>query len=330
MDAAVDGRTPPACEGAACAEPCSGNATTSCDDGDPCTYDDACDGSGVCAGTAITCDDDPGPCGAKRACNGTSSCTVSFAGGTVGCDDGDFCDGADSCDGAGGCTQHSGDPCTSGDPCKQCNEATDACASPAGTSCDDGAFCNGADSCNDSGSCAVHGGDPCASGGSCNVCDENADACSNTETWYDAAGNLTWEITPSATATLAWQDAVDHCNGLARCGHGDWRLPTVSELRKLIRDCDATGTFISNCCLIIDGFKLESGRNALCDGCTFNAGADSGCYRPSEIEGSCAYHWSATPSDVAGDAWVVNYSQGRVDWIAKDAMFVARCVRIGN
>jgi hypothetical protein len=45
---------------------------TSCDDTNPCTYGDKCDGKGSCAGTPITCASDSCE---TRACNGTAKCT---------------------------------------------------------------------------------------------------------------------------------------------------------------------------------------------------------------------------------------------------------------
>ena len=47
---------------------------TGCDDGDLCTYDEACNSSGVCTGgTSITCTSDQ--CN-TRACDGDSTCSV--------------------------------------------------------------------------------------------------------------------------------------------------------------------------------------------------------------------------------------------------------------
>ncbi len=56
-----------ACNGTAtCDESYPGNETE-CDDGEPCTYDDVCDGGGGCAGTSYGCNDH-GDCDGEGAC----------------------------------------------------------------------------------------------------------------------------------------------------------------------------------------------------------------------------------------------------------------------
>lgn len=51
--------------------------TATCNDGDPCTYSDHCDGQGSCArGTRVPCTS-RGPCEAIL-CNGTSTCSVAM------------------------------------------------------------------------------------------------------------------------------------------------------------------------------------------------------------------------------------------------------------
>jgi hypothetical protein len=84
---------------------CTANdpSSSSCDDGQLCTYSDVCNGSGTCGGTPITCNDDGTTCGATRECNGTSTCTVAYTPANIICDDGDFCTSSSACDGAGHC-----------------------------------------------------------------------------------------------------------------------------------------------------------------------------------------------------------------------------------
>ena len=153
-----------------------------CQDGDSCSGPDICDQIGVCNG---------GP----NVANGTP------------CDDGLFCTGVEDCQN-GHCTSSTGNPCP-GTACNICQEETDSCFNPNGSSCDDGSgcigdgtcdgagtcngglpvegpcddglFCNGTDSCG-GGACSVHSGDPCPGpngDGNCNEsCDEAADNCS--------------------------------------------------------------------------------------------------------------------------------------------------------
>jgi hypothetical protein len=83
---------------------------TACDDADPCTYDDMCNGTGKCEGEPIECNSDSDVCGATRECNGTDECTVTFPGEETTCNDGSLDTYDDTCDESGGCK---GTPCPS-------------------------------------------------------------------------------------------------------------------------------------------------------------------------------------------------------------------------
>jgi hypothetical protein len=62
-----------------------------------------------------------------------------------------FCNGVDTCAG-GSCSLHAGSPCIS--ECNRtCNEGTDTCFDPAGTTCDDGDPCTLESSCDGAGAC---------------------------------------------------------------------------------------------------------------------------------------------------------------------------------
>lgn len=86
---------------------------TSCDDGEPCTFEDRCS-SGQCHGKAFTCVDD-NPCTQDLCLDGTQECQFVPVVGNA-CDDGDFCTIDTVCDDEGACV---GQPrlCDDGDPC---------------------------------------------------------------------------------------------------------------------------------------------------------------------------------------------------------------------
>jgi cysteine-rich repeat protein len=99
-------------------------ATVACDDGNVCT-DDQCDGAGRCVST-----------------NNAAPCN-----------DGSFCNGLDTCAG-GSCRVHAGDPCVGGPVCNDtCNETTDNCFLPFGTSCTDDSDPRTQDQCDGRGAC---------------------------------------------------------------------------------------------------------------------------------------------------------------------------------
>ncbi len=127
--------------------------TFACDDGEPCTVGDACDGAGTCnAGAGVCGCKSDGDCKAfddGDVCNGGYLCVggaCKAVGKALVCQDGAVCT-ADSCDKAKGCvylpisaTCTDGDACTEGDAC-------------GGGSCQPGkvAACDDASPCTDSG-----------------------------------------------------------------------------------------------------------------------------------------------------------------------------------
>ncbi len=122
-----------------------------CDDGDACSYNDAC-GGGSCSGAPITCNDSP--C-ATQECNGSSTCTVTPAALGAECEDGSLCTYNDTCNAAGVC--QSGPTLTCSDaPCidRECTGGP-TCRELilAGSACDDGVLCTTDDSCSPEGVC---------------------------------------------------------------------------------------------------------------------------------------------------------------------------------
>ena len=139
----------------------------------------------------------------------------------------------------------------------------------------------------------------------------------------DAPG-LTWQ-NPPAESPMVWQDAMDYCENLTLDGHGDWRLPTISELRSLLRGCPATQT--GGSCGVDDGCLSSSCWNG-CLGCSIDGGPDDGCYRPVEAEGPCDWYWSSSSREDADSfAWTVSYDYGDVSNDRKANGNYVRCVR---
>ncbi|MGB0591910.1 MAG: lectin-like protein [Myxococcota bacterium] len=124
-----------------------------CDDSDPSTSDDICDGQGTCQGTVYGCV--PGPCTVSSEPDGDGCLEVHLPQGAA-CDDGDSGTKFDACDGEGGCA---GQPYT----CEvgTCQTAAtpngfdcDAVYSPQGAACDDGVSGTKDDACDGEGFCA--------------------------------------------------------------------------------------------------------------------------------------------------------------------------------
>ena len=127
-------------------------AGVACDDGDPNTHVDVCDGKGSCAGATYECV--PGTCEASSTPNG-SGCDVAFASQGAGCDDGDSGTKSDSCDGLGQCAGEAY-ACAAGQ-CEAASTPDGAGCVPtwmaAGVACDDGDAATKVDVCDGVGGC---------------------------------------------------------------------------------------------------------------------------------------------------------------------------------
>jgi hypothetical protein len=137
-----------------------------------------------------------------------------------------------------------------------------------------------------------------------------------------AVGPNLWQKTSTGGA-MSYASAGTHCSNLVLAGFDDWRLPTVSELRSLIRGCAAIQT--GGSCGVTDGCLGYGCWSSVCSSCVSGGGPDGGCYWPSPIEGTCSWYWSSPVEDVDGYAWVVSFNDGFVDYFS--TFYYVRCVR---
>jgi hypothetical protein len=152
------------------------------------------------------------------------------------------------------------------------------------------------------------------------------------EGWYDSTTGLCWQDPPAATG-MTWYDAVSYCENLVLGGHpvGTWRLPTISELRSLIRGCPATET--GGACGVTDSCTGDGcGSWGPCVGCSgFSGPGAGGLYWPPELAAFYG-HWSWSSSSYSGSssrAWRVYFDIGRVDSLVKANSGNVRCIRRG-
>jgi len=153
--------------------------------------------------------------------------------------------------------------------------------------------------------------------------------CASGEGEYDPASDLCWQNPPS-DVDLAWQEALDHCDGLSLGGEDDWRLPTISELRALIRGCAATET--GGDCWVNDECLHWTCWNEPCEGCDSLDGPGlDGCYWDPVLAGTCdLWHWSSlTYTEDESFGWGVYFYYGVVSTSLKSDAGSARCVRSG-
>ena len=130
------------------------------------------------------------------------------------------------------------------------------------------------------------------------------------DTWTDSSSGLRWQVTPSS-GYMMWEDAIEYCENLTLAG-GGWHLPTISELRTLIRGCDATVT--GGSCGVTDSCLDYDCKDDSCGSCIDGEGPNfDGCYGPSELPGECDWYWSSSPVADGDDlAWAVNFDLGDV------------------
>lgn len=156
-------------------------------------------------------------------------------------------------------------------------------------------------------------GDPCGSGGS----------------WFDPASGLCWQDT-STWDHRDWTAAADYCDSLDLNGHGpgSWHLPSISELRSIVRGCPETET--GGACGVSDSCLDDTCRDTSCSGCAGDGPDTGGAYWPVELSGPVGWHWSSSShSDDSSYAWFVHFRFGLVDYEPSWRPAFARCVRAG-
>ena len=127
-------------------------------------------------------------------------------------------------------------------------------------------------------------------------------------------GNM-WS--PKSSNRMTWYGALSYCNNLTECGYSDWHLPTISELRTLIKNC--SGTVTGGSCDVTDSCLSYSCKNDACIGCSYDS---SGKY--SKL-GDSSWLWSSSTD--TDNAWVVYFDDGDVSLHDKLYINYFRCVR---
>jgi uncharacterized protein (TIGR02145 family) len=167
------------------------------------------------------------------------------------------------------------------------------------------------------------------------------------DVWKDTDSGLTWQVRSTTTrqsmidarSQLNWIDANNYCENLNFGAQSDWRLPTISELRSLIRRCSAMMT--GGSCGVTDScLSKESCWNEYCglhgehlywySACIDGGRGFYGGVYPSEPFNFGSYQWSSsTVPDLDNRAWALSLWGGNIsefDRDRKDIMTV-RCVR---
>lgn len=134
-------------------------------------------------------------------------------------------------------------------------------------------------------------------------------------------GDLIWS--DRSSSAMNWQSAVNYCQNLNEGSHSDWRLPTISELKTTIKNCQSGGSScnVSDSCL--SAFSDCSSKSCHCE-----ERGNNGGYYSRLGDDSHVHLWSS--SSISSDsnyAWLVDYFDGSVTPHIKSLNHNVRCVR---
>ena len=146
----------------------------------------------------------------------------------------------------------------------------------------------------------------------------------------DSTSGLCWQDPPESDSRI-WDSAVSYCTTLSLGGHGpgEWRLPTIGELRSLIRGCPGTET--GGACGVTDDCLGQGCWNSPCGGCSALEGPGTGgAYWPAGFGGLVGWYWSSSSYGGSSSyAWIVYFDAGDVHNGSRANGHYVRCVRGG-
>lgn len=256
--------------------PFPNDCDTVCDPINACTPD--C--SGRECGPDPVCGESCGTCGSGKTCSSTGVCV------SIGCKEDQFDCGNDKCisqswicDGDNDCGNGADEKdcgCTPNCAARECGPDP-VCGQTCGT-------CEKYETCDSIGRCALSG------------------------IWFDPVSGLTWYTVSSGS--MNGGKAGAYCASLSQAG-GGWRLPTIGELRSLIRGCAATQS--GGSCGVTDScLSMDACLDSSCGGCALLEGPAWGMYCPNEIELN-SWTWSSSlVADREDTVFSVNFAAGVV------------------
>ena len=166
--------------------------------------------------------------------------------------------------------------------------------------------------------------------------DADADSGEQDEPCTTIDGKVWWS--PKTADTMDWLSALNYCekelNDSNKCGYSDWKLPTIDELKTLLkwrRDSQCKVSDTDNCLSFTDCWTCSS----CCHDCTLGGGGEcnySSYYydgRYSELGDSGSLWSSSVPTEYTHSAWTVNFNAAQVYNKSKsnETEVYVRCVR---
>ena len=140
----------------------------------------------------------------------------------------------------------------------------------------------------------------------------------------DSANGLVWSAV--SKNDMNWNKAVSYCEKLTEGGLNSWRLPTISELRTILQNCE--GTVVGGACGVTD--------SCLSNDCYFYE--DDSCFCDYQDEGGTLYSklgdddsvwlWSSSIDEENPDGrWIAYFDNGGVGYNDINEAYFVRCVK---
>jgi hypothetical protein len=180
-------------------------------------------------------------------------------------------------------------------------------------------------------------------GGMRPVVDDSEPVCEGDGEWCDAQSGLCWQDPPDCSLSRRAEEASMWCDFATIAGRDDWRLPTIDELRTLLRagDAEMYPHCYASCsenlpdgrCPVSDPGCLEESCKPVedCGCCPAGDGPGKrGCYWNEALHGSCDSYLSRSPVGAIPETyWWLNFLAGTPDHPGENMSKygMTRCVR---
>jgi len=127
--------------------------------------------------------------------------------------------------------------------------------------------------------------------------DPNLDCDSSSGVCVDNGTGLMWEMNVPSNSSYDYHSANTQCTQMTKAGYSDWRLPTINELRTLIRGCPQTEA--GGECEVSESCVAVACADADCSYCSNGTGSGGGGGGDSDSDSDID---SDTDSDTDSDA----------------------------